>query len=355
MQQGTLAQPGLGFYGNPTLGTALAPLDNPDLAPRFARKSDDYVAEIVAAQAVIEEKTGSAEVAPEVKRAHLKMILSDRQNYMRRLGQGMIGPIQLKLRYQGMVRNVLMEDVLTPGIPVEYEILDDLGQAYILHGNEGEVKVTPFEGKKAPIKLFRIATFPQIKKEDLWFLRVNIVEYVQDESKQAIMKQEDARLLTVLDAAITDYGNSANHTYSPGAHVINELSGYLTPDTFYDLVALIDVHELRSARILMNPVDYRDLFKWDANQTGMGFKDAVVAGQSIESFGEFQIQRSIMVPQGTIYITPAPDFLGVMPIYYSLDVEENHTPEKFHKGWVMDEVVSFIVLNPRGLGKIVKS
>ncbi|MEX0755002.1 MAG: hypothetical protein WD556_07785 [Actinomycetota bacterium] len=40
-----------------------------------------------------------------------------------------------------------------------------LGQAYILHGNEGEVKVTPFEGKKAPVRLFRIATFPQIKKE----------------------------------------------------------------------------------------------------------------------------------------------------------------------------------------------
>jgi hypothetical protein len=91
--------------------------------------------------------------------------VSDRENYMRRLGQGMIGPIQLKLRYQGMLRNVLLEDPLTPGIPVEYDILDELGQAYILHGNEGEVKVTPFEGKKAPVRLFRIATFPQIKKE----------------------------------------------------------------------------------------------------------------------------------------------------------------------------------------------
>jgi hypothetical protein len=91
--------------------------------------------------------------------------VSDRENYMRRLGQGMIGPIQLKLRYQGMLRNVLLEDPLTPGIPVEYDILDELGQAYILHGNEGEVKVTPFEGKNAPVRLFRIATVPQITKE----------------------------------------------------------------------------------------------------------------------------------------------------------------------------------------------
>jgi hypothetical protein len=334
---------------------AIAPVNNPDLMPRTAKKSDDYVDQILRAQARLKKARGTDKISTRDKQRHLAQILADRDNYMRRLGQGMIGPIQLKLRYQGMVRNVLLEDPLTPGIPVEYDILDDLGQAYVMHGNEGEVKVTPFEGKKAPVRLFRIATFPQIKKEDLWFLRVNIVEYAQDESKQAIMKQEDARLITVLDAAITAYGTNPQHTVSPGAHVINELSGYLTPDTLYDLVALIDVHELEAARILMNPADYRDLFKWDINQTGWQFKDRIVAGERILTFGEFQIQRSIMVPQGTIYLTPAPNFLGVFPLMYSLDVEENHTPAKFHKGWVMDELVSMIILNPRGLAKVVKS
>lgn len=336
------------------MATAPAVL-NSDLTPRVAKKSDEYVDQIVQAQAKLKKARGTTTISTAEKKRHLAQILSDKENYMRRLGQGMIGPIQLKLRYQGMVRNVLMEDPLTPGIPVEYDILDDLGQAYIMHGNEGEVRVTPFEGKKAPVRLFRIATFPQIKKEDLYFLRVDIVEYAQDESKQAVMKQEDARLITLLNSAITDYGADARHTISPGAHIVNELSGYVTPDSFYDLVALIDVHELQSARVLMNPADFRDLFKWDINQTGFAFKDRVVAGETITAFGEFQIQRSIMVPQGTIFLTPAPEFLGVMPVMYSLDVEENHTPEKFHKGWVMDELLSFLVLNPRGLGKIVKS
>jgi len=331
----------------------LAP--NQDLMPRRAKVSDEFVADILKAQARLKKATGRIKATPAEKKRRLASILADKDNYMKRLGQGMIGPIQLKLRYQGMVRNVLLEDPLTPGIPVEYDILDELGQAYILHGNEGEVKVTPFEGKKAPVRLFRIATFPQIKKEDLWFLRVNIVEYAQDESKQAVMKQEDARLITVIEAAITDYGALASHSPAHGAHVVNELSGYVTPDSLYDLVALMDVHEIESARLLFNPADYRDLFKWDINQTGWAFKDRVVAGERIIQFGEFQIQRSIMVPQGTIYITPAPEFLGVFPVMYSLDVEENHTPEKFHKGWVMDELVSMIVLNPRGLGKIVKT
>ena len=330
-------------------------VENTELLPRTAKKSDDYVAEILRAQAKLKEARGTTAVSSREKQRRLAAILSDKENYMKRLGQGMIGPIQLKLRYQGMVRNVLLEDPLTPGIPVEYDILDDLGQAYILHGNEGEVKVTPFEGKKAPVRLFRIATFPQIKKEDLWYLRVNIVEYAQDESKQAIMKQEDARLVTVLNAAIAGYGSNGDHLVSPGAHVVNELSGYVTPDSFYDLVSLIDVHEIEAARILMNPADYRDLYKWDLNQVGITFKDRVVAGEKILTFGEFQIQRSIQVPAGTVFLTPSPEFLGVFPVMYSLDVEENHTVEKFHKGWVMDELVAMSVLNPRGLGKITKA
>lgn len=330
-------------------------LVNSDLMPKVAKRSDDFVADILQAQARLKTARGTSAVAPAERQRHLATILSDKENYMKRLGQGMIGPIQLKLRYQGMVRNVLLEDPLTPGIPVEYDILDDLGVAYILHGNEGEVRVTPFEGKKAPVRLFRISTFAQIKKEDLWYLRVNIVEYAQDESKQALMKQEDSRLITVIDTAITSYGTNADHTVSTGAHEVNELSGYLTPDSFYDLVRLIDVHELESARILMNPNDYRDLYKWDLNQVGIGFKDRVVAGERIIQFGEFQIQRSIQVPQGTVYLTPAPEFLGVFPVMYSLDVEENHTVEKFHKGWVMDELVAMSVLNPRGLGRILIS
>jgi len=335
--------------------TAFPAVTNSDLLPRVAKSSDDFVAEIVRAQAKRKEANGTTKVSSREKQRRLAYILSDKENYMKRLGQGMIGPIQLKLRYQGMVRNVLLEDPLTPGIPVEYDILDDLGQAYILHGNEGEVKVTPFEGKKSPVRLFRIATFPQVKKEDLWYLRVNIVEYAQDESKQGIMRQEDARLITVLDTAISGYGSNASHTVSPGAHQVNELSGYVTPDSFYDLVSLIDVHEIEAARLLMNPQDYRDLYKWDLNQVGITFKDRVVAGEKILTFGEFQIQRSIQVPAGSIYLTPAPEFLGVFPVMYSLDVEENNAAEKFHKGWVMDELVAMAVLNPRGLGKIVKA
>jgi hypothetical protein len=223
-----------------------------------------------------------------------------------------------------------------------------------MSGTDGEVRITPFEGKRIQVRFFRIASRPAIRKEDLLYLRINAVEQAQDETKQAILKQEDSRLVTILQAAISDYAGRADHTVTPN-HVITEASGYLTPGSLYSAVSMTDMHELQSSRILINPMDYRDMYRWDINQTGWAFKDRVVAGETITSFGEFQIQRSIVIPQNTIFLTPDPQFLGVFPVLYSLDVEENHRVESFWKGWVFDEMVSMLILNPRGLAKIVKS
>ncbi|MEU9405592.1 HK97-fold major capsid protein [Streptomyces sp. NPDC048281] len=317
---------------------------------RTARKSDDYVAEIIARR----EARGNQPLSFEAKRQRLQAVASDSVNGIKRLGVGMIGPIQLKLRYQGITRNVLVEDPCTPGTPVEYDVWDDLGQAYIMSGTDGEVRITPFEGKRIQVRFFRIASRPAIRKEDLLYLRINAVEQAQDETKQAILKQEDSRLVTILQAAISDYAGRADHTVTPN-HVITEASGYLTPGSFYSAVSMTDMHELQSSRILINPMDYRDMYRWDINQTGWAFKDRVVAGETITSYGEFQIQRSIVIPQGQTFLTPDPQFLGVFPVLYSLDVEENHRVESFWKGWVFDEMVSMLILNPRGLAKIVKS
>jgi hypothetical protein len=316
----------------------------------MAKKSDDYVSEILARR----EARGGQPLTFEAKQQRLQAVASDQVNGIKRLGVGMIGPIQLKLRYQGITRNVLVEDPCTPGTPVEYDVWDDLGQAYIMSGTDGEVRITPFEGKRIQVRFFRIASRPAIRKEDLLYLRINAVEQAQDETKQAILKQEDSRLVTILQAAISDYAGRSDHTVTPN-HVITEASGYLTPGSFYSAVSMTDMHELQSSRVLANPMDYRDLYRWDINQTGWAMKDRVVAGETITSFGEFQIQRSIVIPQGQTFLTPDPQFLGVFPVLYSLDVEENHRVESFWKGWVFDEMVSMLILNPRGLAKIVKS
>ncbi len=321
------------------------------LGQRVAKKSDDYVAEIMKRRG---GDGSQGRLTHEAKVKKMALILQDEVNGIKRLGVGMVGPIQLKLRYQGIVRNVLVEDPVTPGTPVEYDVWDDLGQAYIMSGTEGEVRVTPFEGKRVPVRFFRIASRPAIRKEDLVYLRINAVEQAQDETKQAILKQEDSRLMVILQAALTDYSTRPDHDVTPN-HNVTEASGYFTPQSLYTGVAQADMHEIESSRILVNPMDWRDFFRWDINQTGWAFKDRVVAGETITTFGEFQIQKSIIVPQGKMFILPAPDFLGVFPVLYSLDVEENHNVEAFWKGWVFDEMVTMAILNPRGIVTVTKS
>jgi hypothetical protein len=318
---------------------------------RTAVASDDYVE-------IYKRRMAADGSVPRLsrrdKQLRMQALLSDRVAGFERLGVGMIGPIQLKLRYQGMIRNVLIEDPITPGTPVEYEVFDDLGQAYIMSGTEGEVRVTPFEGKRVRVEFFRIASRPAIRKEDLYSMRVNMVEQAQDETKQAILKQEDSRLMVLLQAAVTDYATRPDNP-TPGAQNVTVASGPLTPESLYAAVTMTDLREIESSRILLNPADYRDFFLFDQNKTGWAFKDRVVAGEKITTFGEFQIQRSIIVPQGKIFLLPDPDFLGVFPVLYSLDVEEDNRVESFWRGWVFDEMVSMAVLNPRGIATITKS
>jgi hypothetical protein len=322
-----------------------------------------------------EEKLKNLPKLPkEAKQKRLEALLSNANTAMQKIGQGMIGPIQIRLRYEGIVRNVLVEDTLERGPLMPYDILDDLGRAYVLNSTDAEVKITPFEGKQVFPQLFRIASFPRIRKEDLYYLRVNAVEYAQDETRQAIQKQEDARLILLLEAAIVNLGTARDAgtigtgatggtmtgiaagagTYGNEQTVLIGSGNPLEPADFYNAVAQIEINQLEARRVLAHPVDIRDLYNWDLNVTGFEFKDKVFGGDKITSFGEFQIQRSIIVPQGEVFLMAEPDFVGVFPVMYSLDVEENHQVEQFWKGWVMDELVGMLILNARGLSRVLK-
>lgn len=317
---------------------------------RTAIRSEDYVTKLA----------GLPKLTNEQKNAKLNKIWQSdpsprKESAFQRIGQGMVGPIQIKLKYEGMVRNVLVEDTLEKGPLQPYDVIDDLGQAYILNQTDAEVKIQMFEGKQVYPQLFRIAAFPQLRKEDLYYLRANLIEHAQDETRQAIMKQEDGRLMTLLASAINSYATEVTHTVTPD-HVVEIGAGNpLDVVDFYDLVARIELHEIEARRFLINPVDLRDVYTWDISVTGNQFKDRVFGGDVVTEFGEFQFQKSIIVPQGTSYLVPEPNFLGVMPVMYSLDVEENNQIEQFHRGWVMDELLGMMVLNPRGLGAIKKA
>src|ERR1700760_3845297 len=101
--------------------------------------SFDLTARQAVSSAEYEERLADApKLTKEAKKKTLKSILSDKTSYMQRIGQGMIGPIQIRLRYEGIVRNVLIEDTLERGPLMPYDILDDLGRAYVMNSTDSE-------------------------------------------------------------------------------------------------------------------------------------------------------------------------------------------------------------------------
>lgn len=302
------------------------------------------------------------------KRAGIQTLLKQPDGFQR-LGQGMVGPIRLRLRYEGMSRNVLQEDQLERGPVMPYDVLDELGMAYVMNTTDGAVKVQTFEGKQVTPDLQRIAAYPRIRKEDLVLLRVNAVEYAQDESRQAIAKQEDWRLVKLLEEAIVRHGANgrqpvggtmAGLAAGPAGHttektVLIGAGNGLEPVDLYKAAAMVDVEANESTKVLIHSVDARDLYLWDTATVGWDYKDRVVGGEKVQKFGEFELQRSLMVPQGETFLVSEPKGLGVMPIMYSLDVEENHQVDEFYRGWVMDEMIGQAILNARGIARIVKA
>jgi len=276
-------------------------------------------------------------------------------NGIQKLGEAFVGPILLKLKYQGLLRDVLVETPLAKGEPPEYDVMDDLGSAYMLNVNEGEVMVTMFEGKRVYLPLFRIAAFPKVRKEDLYALKMDAVEYAQNESKIAIQKQEDSYLWTLLETAIDDYASNPNHTVTPNQQHTIQGNTPFAPEDLYGAAGVTASHELEPTRLIMNVQDYYTLLTFTTEQVGWDLKNKMVAGQEVTTFGPYLIKKSITVTKGTLYVLPDPEYLGYFPVRYSLDVEEDPMVEKFHKGWVMDEYVGMSIINPRGLVRIIES
>lgn len=157
--------------------------------------------------AEIVAEMGANPSSPAKRQAALNKILTDNRHDMRlastKVAQGVVGPIIMRLRYEGIVRSVLMEDPLPQGAGLFYDITTEFGAAYKLQPHDNEVKIAQYEGNRVRYEVIRIAAFPQIAEEDIYKLAINMVDYAKGEAEQRIMEQEDGYLFSSLDAAVS--------------------------------------------------------------------------------------------------------------------------------------------------------
>lgn len=265
-----------------------------------------------------------------------------------KIAQGVIGPIIIRLRYNGIVRSVLMEDPLEQGAGLFYDISTEYGAAYKLQPHQSEVKISMYEGTRIPYDVVRIAAFPSVAEEDLYKLTLDMVDYAKNEAEQRIMEQEDGYLFSSLDAAVAGITVDNPDPAGQTSHV-STITGDISPTAFYQAEKIAIKNRLESRIVIMNPATANDLYTWKIDTTGVKFLDDIMDGKPITKMGRFTIMTSIICPENRAYMVPEAQYLGWMPVLKQLDAVENPKAEAFTTGWVYSELINEIVANQYGV------
>lgn len=269
-----------------------------------------------------------------------------------KLAEAMIGPITIRINYEGIARQALVEDLVPRGEIRAYPILNDLPTAYSLNSNDGQVRISHVEGKQVIPQYGRIAAEWEVDRTDLELLAANPVEYADSMTVQQIAKQEDELVYNGLDLLIQDWQDlHAGDT----SNLINTTSNVLTLDTVLDAQGQINAQQQDARVLIMNPADKLDLYRWDIVTVGLSFKDSYFAGYKQTTFGEWTILTAVTVPRGTVYVTNAADALGVFSTRYGLEATDDVTANnKFKIRKIFNELVAVLTMNNMGVVKIVK-
>lgn len=286
--------------------------------------------------------------------AKMKSIMNrDSANGTHKIAEAMVGPISIRVNYEGISRQALVEDLVPRGEVRQYPVLNDIPKAYSLSSNDGEVRISHIEGKAVIPTYGRIASEWEVDRSDIELLAANVVEYSDNQTVQSIMMEEDNLLYNGLDLLIQDWkdvnGNKGDNDIQLTTDVL-DLGAVLTAQ------GQMESQRAEAKNIIANPKDMLDIYRWDALIAGMQFKDNYFAGYKQKTFGDWNLLKSVTVPAGRFYVTAPADMLGVFSTRYGLEETDDVTgASKFKIRAIFDELVSEVLVNRNGVVRIRKA
>jgi len=278
---------------------------------------------------------------------------------LRKVGQQFIGPILVRLKYEGVVRDLLIEKTIPQGQLPIFPVWDHIGYAFVLNDYSGEVQAVRMEAKLFPVPLVRIAARVIVPKAEVLAMNFDIVERCKQQMLENIMRREDRRYYALLDQTIADYGATQLgpefFNYPDPSEYSISVTGAFTHLTFAEAFRVIAQAQLMPSKILLNVGDYMDVFSWGVNDISYAAVERLTDTGVLPRYGMADFKPSVTVEKGIAYVQPDPQFVGFFPQRWSVHVQEYHDPAKGEYGWVMDEGVGYAIMNPRGLVRIQKS
>ena len=267
----------------------------------------------------------------------------------KKIGQVFVGPILIRLKYEGIVRDLLVERPLAQGVAPIFPVKKDIGIAYVVQGNMGEVKVHRVEGIRVAVPMFRVASRPMVSKEDVYGLDFDLIASVKDDAVMQIREEEDRKYFALVESAITSYEARTGES-----HTINNVGGWV-PQTIHTSARITANKRLKAERILLNAGEYYDFFDWGTDQLGWKARDVITDTGTFARYGDMVIKPTIAIPEGRMYTQPSEEYVGFMPVRWSLDSVPVDEPENALLGFVYDELIGMLIANSNGLMRARKT
>jgi len=261
----------------------------------------------------------------------------------KKVGQVFVGPILIRLKYEGIVRDLLVERPLAQGVAPIFPVKKDIGVAYIVMGDMGEVKIHRVEAVRVFVPMFRVASRPMVSKEDVYGMDFDLIASVKDDAVMQIREEEDKKYFGLVETAITDY-----ETRTGESHTITNVGDWV-PQTIHTGAKKIANKRLKGARILTNAGEYYDFFNWGTDQLGWKARDVITDTGTFARYGDMLIKPTIAIQEGKMYIQPEEQYVGFMPVRWSLDSVPVDVPEDGELGFVYDELIGELIANANGL------
>lgn len=289
----------------------------------------------------------NAKALSESKRAEvLKRLASVGDGGLTKIGKDALPPIIMRLRYEGITRQVLKTHELQQG---EYPLfpVDTEAEAYVLNAIGGELFVEIRDLETVWVTPMRIGAYPLVKKTDLQMARYDILRRKLDLTEGEIQRQEDRRTLALLNAVCDNYANNPQWNIT--------FTGTLDPAQVHQAIKYIQGRQVPVAQMLMNKGAFGDIMNWGADKIGWKARDTLTSTGVLANYGPLTFVQSVEVPYDTYFVLAPPEYVGLFVIQFALDAQLANKPERGLVGWIYDEFVGFAVLNDRGIVRIRKA
>lgn len=269
--------------------------------------------------------------------------------------EGELNIIQMRTWYEGMARQLLMEDVRATGSTKMYTVAGVQGgldpiPAIQVQGTVGSTPRFLTMGDMVYPDMSRIAVSTEIPLKTIATMPTNVAPFWEDMAVRAITMQEDMLLWQAFELAVTEAqtldGNSNNVIYS--------LDGTLSWSMVAQGMTSMRANAQTPKYLVVNPADMQYPYQWSIVTSSVRLKNEMLdTDQERYEVAGLTIIPCITVPQGTAYMVVDKTCLGYMPTYWGLVATQDPTTlNQWLFTTIYSEFVSFLVCNPRGVVKL---